>query len=109
MRVLAKNSVLAMVSVTGGSRQIEIPSDKINLDFVLGNKVAFGSVNANSEYFESGVKDLSTAELQWPGWLKKLPKAQSRFIVVSQQSKPHNQQQQAHDGFVCLLFSAVSS
>jgi glucose 1-dehydrogenase len=72
MSVLAKNGVLAMVSVTGGSRQIEIPADKINLDFVLGNKVAFSSVNANREYFESGVKDLSTAELQWPGWLKKL-------------------------------------
>src|SRR5438128_486474 len=72
MNVLAKNGVLAMVSVTGGSRQVEVPSDKINLGFVLGNKVAFGSVNANREYFESGVKDLSTAELQYPGWLKKL-------------------------------------
>ena len=72
MEVLAKNGVLAMVSVTGGSRQLEIPADKINLGFVLGNKVAFGSVNANREYFESGVKDLSTAELQYPGWLGKL-------------------------------------
>ncbi len=72
MNVLAKNGVLAMVSVTGGSRQVAIPADKINLGFVLGNKVAFGSVNANREYFESGVKDLSTAELQYPGWLKKL-------------------------------------
>jgi len=72
MTVLAKNGVLAMVSVTGGSRQIEVPADKINLGFVLGNKVAFGSVNANREYFESGVKDLSTAELQSPGWLKNL-------------------------------------
>jgi threonine dehydrogenase-like Zn-dependent dehydrogenase len=72
MNVLAKNGVLAMVSVTGGSRQLEIPADKINLGFVLGNKVAFGSVNANREYFESGVKDLSTAELQYAGWLKKL-------------------------------------
>ena len=72
MNVLARNGVLAMVSVTGGSRQLEVPADKINLGFVLGNKVAFGSVNANREYFESGVKDLSTAELQYPGWLKKL-------------------------------------
>lgn len=61
-----------MVSVTGGSRQAEIPTDKINLGFVLGNKVTFGSVNANREYFETGVKDLSTAELQYPGWLRKL-------------------------------------
>lgn len=72
MNVLAKNGILAMVSVTGGSRQIEVPADKINLGFVLGNKVAFGSVNANREYFETGVKDLSTAELQYPGWLNKL-------------------------------------
>jgi len=72
MNVLAKNGVLAMVSVTGGSRQLEIPSDKINLGFVLGNKVAFGSVNANREYFENGVKDLTAAELQYPGWLKRL-------------------------------------
>ena len=72
MNVLAKNGVLAMVSVTGGTRQLEVPSDKINLGFVLGNKVAFGSVNANREYFETGVKDLSTAELQYPGWLLKL-------------------------------------
>lgn len=57
---------------SGGSRQVEIPAEKINLGFVLGNKVALGSVNANREYFETGVKYLSTAELHYPGWLKKL-------------------------------------
>jgi glucose 1-dehydrogenase len=72
MNVLAKNGVLAMVSVTGGSRQLEVPADKINIGFVLGNKVAFGSVNGNREYFESSVKDLATAELQYPGCLNKL-------------------------------------
>jgi len=72
MEVLANNGVLIMVSVTGGNRKVEIPADKINLGFVLGNKVAFGSVNANREYFETGAKDLSQAELQYPGWLSKL-------------------------------------
>jgi threonine dehydrogenase-like Zn-dependent dehydrogenase len=72
MDVLAKNGVLAMVSVTGGDKKIEIPADRINLNFVLGNKVAFGSVNANREYFELGAKDLAQAELTWPGWLSKL-------------------------------------
>jgi len=72
MDVLAKNGVLVMVSVTGGSRKVEVPADRINLGFVLGNKVAVGSVNANREYFEMGVKDLSTAELAYPGWLSKL-------------------------------------
>jgi threonine dehydrogenase-like Zn-dependent dehydrogenase len=72
MDVLAKNGVLAMVSITGGDRKIEIPADHINQGFVLGNKVAFGSVNASRQDFETGVKDLSTAELQYPGWLSKL-------------------------------------
>jgi threonine dehydrogenase-like Zn-dependent dehydrogenase len=72
MDVLAKNGVLVMVSVTGGERKVEIPADKINLGFVLGNKVAVGSVNANREYFETGVKDLADAELSYPRWLSKL-------------------------------------
>ncbi|MBI2956939.1 MAG: glucose 1-dehydrogenase [Acidobacteria bacterium] len=72
MEVLAKNGVLVLVSVTGGDRKAEVPADKINLGFVLGNKVAVGSVNANREYFELGAKDLCQAELQYPGWLAKL-------------------------------------
>jgi len=72
MQALGKNGVLVLTSVTGGDRNIEIPADKINLDFVLGNKVMVGSVNANREYFELGVRDMSQAELEYPGWLGKL-------------------------------------
>ena len=72
MDVLGKNGVLAMVSVTGGDRKLEIPADRINHGFVLGNKVAFGSVNASREDLEAGVKDLAQAELAHPGWLNKL-------------------------------------
>jgi len=72
MRALGKNGVLILSSVTGGDRKIEVPADKINLEFVLGNKVMVGTVNANREYFESGVRDLSQAELEYPGWLKRL-------------------------------------
>jgi len=72
MQALAKNGVLVLSSVTGGNRSIEVPSDKINLDFVLGNKVMVGTVNANREYFESGVKDLSAAVLEYGDWLNRL-------------------------------------
>lgn len=72
MQALAKNGVLVLSSVTGGDRKIEVPADKINLEFVLGNKVMVGTVNANREYFEQGVKDLSQAELEYPDWLEKL-------------------------------------
>jgi threonine dehydrogenase-like Zn-dependent dehydrogenase len=72
MERLGKNGVLILSSVTGGGREIGVPADKINLGFVLGNKVMVGTVNANREYFEAGVYDLSRAELEYPGWLSKL-------------------------------------
>lgn len=72
MQALAKNGVLVLTSVTGGDCKIEVPADRINLDFVLGNKVMVGSVNANREYFELGVRDMSQAEAEYPGWLNKL-------------------------------------
>ena len=72
MQAVGKNGVLILSSVTGGSREITIPADKINLGFVLGNKVMVGTVNANREYFESGVRDMAHAEAQYPGWLSRL-------------------------------------
>ena len=72
MQALAKNGVLVLSSVTGGNRKIEVPADKINLEFVLGNKVMVGTVNANREYFEMGVRDMAQAEAQYPGWLGRL-------------------------------------
>jgi threonine dehydrogenase-like Zn-dependent dehydrogenase len=72
MQALGKNGVLILSSVTGGDRRIEVPADKINLGFVLGNKVMVGTVNANREYFEMGVRDMAQAEAQYPGWLGQL-------------------------------------
>lgn len=70
--VLAKNGVLILASITGANNMLEIPADKINLDFVLGNKVMFGTVNANREYFEAGIKDLAQSSAQFPGFAEKL-------------------------------------
>ncbi len=72
MRALGKNGVLVLSSVTGGDHTVEVPADRINLEFVLGNKVMVGTVNANREYFEAGVKDLAQCEAQYPGWLGRL-------------------------------------
>ena len=61
-----------LASVTGGDRDHSVLADKINLDFVLGNKLVVGTVNANREYFEAGVYDFARAEMEFPGWLPKL-------------------------------------
>lgn len=72
MQSLNQNGVLILASVTGGERKTEVPSDKINQQFVLGNRVMFGTVNAGREHFEMGVKDLALAEAMYAGWLKRM-------------------------------------
>ena len=72
MESLARNGVLVLLSVTGGDRRIEIPADRINQGFVLGNKVLVGSVNASRADYMTGVSDLAQAELAHPHWLDKL-------------------------------------
>ncbi len=70
--LLGKNGVIVLSSVTGGMKRVEVPSDAINLDFVLGNKAMIGTVNANREHFEAGVRDLAIAQAEFPGWLPRL-------------------------------------
>ena len=72
MLAVAKNGVLILSSITGGGRTLHVPADRINLEFVLGNKVMVGTVNASRENFESGVRDMAEAELEYPGWLGRL-------------------------------------
>ncbi|MCB1023022.1 MAG: glucose 1-dehydrogenase [Acidobacteria bacterium] len=69
METLNENGVLILASVTGGTRTTDgVKSDKINQEFVLGNRVMVGTVNANREHFEMGVKDIALAEAMYAGW-----------------------------------------
>ena len=72
MGALAKNGALVLSSVTGGNHPVTVNADKLNLDFVLGNKVMVGTVNAGRDAFESGVRDLAHAQSAYPGWLSQL-------------------------------------
>src|ERR671938_568416 len=72
MEALGKNGVLVLASVTGGNQTVEVPAAKINLEFVLGNKVMVGTVNGQRQYFEAAVRDLAMAEAQYPGWAARL-------------------------------------
>lgn len=67
MTVLNLNGALVWTSITGGNHSVHVPADKINLDFVLGNKLLLGTVNANSEHFMAGIQDLALGEVMYPG------------------------------------------
>lgn len=72
MRVVGHNGVLVWTSITGGNHQVELPSDKINIDWVLGNKLLLGSVNANREHFEMGINILALGEVMYPHVVEKI-------------------------------------
>ena len=72
MRLLGHNGVVVWTSITGSDRKHEVSSDKINIDWVLGNKLLLGSVNANREHFEMGIRDLALGEMMFPGILQRI-------------------------------------
>lgn len=73
MQSLNENGILILASVTGGERKTDgVASDVINQKFVLGNRAMVGTVNANREHFEMGVKDLALCEAMYSGWLKQM-------------------------------------
>ncbi|MCA9214496.1 MAG: glucose 1-dehydrogenase [Planctomycetales bacterium] len=72
MNALGLNGVLVWHSVTGGDRETHVECDKLNIEFVLGNKLLLGSVNANREHFEMGIKDLALGDSMYPGVTEKI-------------------------------------
>lgn len=85
MQLLGHNGVLVWTSVTGGLQHVEVPSDKVNLDWVLGNKLLLGSVNANREHFEMGIKDMALGEVMYPGVIQRILTTPIRGIENYQQ------------------------
>ncbi len=72
MRMLGPDGVCILSSVTGGSQKVEVDVAEWNREMVLGNRVAFGTVNAGRGHFESGARDLEICEARIPGWLGRL-------------------------------------
>ncbi len=72
MTVLAHNGALIWTSITGGSRDVTVDGAKINLEWVLGNKLLVSSVNGNRRHFELGLQALSLGEHTYPGVTRKI-------------------------------------
>lgn len=72
MECIGHNGVVVWTGITGGERKTEVPSDKINLEWVLGNKLLLGSVNANRTHFEMGIRDLALGDVMYPGVLERI-------------------------------------
>jgi threonine dehydrogenase-like Zn-dependent dehydrogenase len=67
MEVLAHNGALIWTSITGGQYDVTLDAARINLEWVLGNKLLVSSVNGNRRHFELGIQALSMGEHTYPG------------------------------------------
>ncbi len=72
MEVLAHNGVLIWTSITGGQYDVSFDGAKVNLEWVLGNKLLLGSVNGNRRHFEQGIAAMALGELTYPGVIGKI-------------------------------------
>ncbi len=61
------NGIVCLTGVSAGSRRLDVPAAKLNLEMVLQNKVVFGTVNANHRHYAAAVRDLGRFESMWPG------------------------------------------
>lgn len=70
--ILGTNGVLVLTGVSAGHRTLRIPADVLNLEMVLGNKLAFGTVSSNPTHFHAALRWLNACEERWPGLLGRL-------------------------------------
>jgi len=72
MESLNLNGALIWTSITGGNQPVTIDAAKINLEWVLGNKLLVASVNGNRRHFELGLQALSHGEAMYPGTTERI-------------------------------------
>ncbi len=69
--LLNPNGVLCLLGIYA-PKQATQDIGQVFADIVLGNKVIFGSVNANIRYFRRGLEDFATIQQRFPGVLKSM-------------------------------------
>ncbi|MBO0887990.1 glucose 1-dehydrogenase, partial [Candidatus Bathyarchaeota archaeon] len=69
--LLNPNGVLCLLGIYSPT-QVTQDIGRVLSTIVLGNKIVFGSVNANIRYFERGLSDFSTIQQQYPGALESM-------------------------------------
>ena len=72
MQILGNNGVLVLLSLTDTDLSAEVPVDRINREFVAGNKTVVGSVNAGFVDFDNAVRSLARFDALWPGLAERL-------------------------------------
>jgi len=63
--LLRRSGVACLIGIDGRDRRVELDGRVLSLDFVLGNRVVFGSVNAHRQDWQAAVDALDRARARW--------------------------------------------
>ncbi|HKW05615.1 MAG TPA: glucose 1-dehydrogenase [Nitrososphaerales archaeon] len=91
-RLTGVNGVVCLLGIYDSSTQSG-DAGKQFTDMVLGNKVLFGSVNANKTYFERGVRDLLAIRKKWSGFLEKIITRRATYNDLSNAYRPESEEE----------------
>ena len=61
----APDGIVCLLGVSAAGDNESVDIGKLNLDIVLGNRVIFGSVNANRAHYEAAARALAKADRAW--------------------------------------------
>ena len=78
---LGSNGVLCLLGVADEGSPLTVDAGGFNNRLVLGNRLVFGSVNANPADFRAGVESLAQIEQRWPGLTESL---QTRQVPLAE-------------------------
>lgn len=90
--LIGVNGVVCFLGIYKSQQDTE-DSGNLFTDLVLGNKVFFGSVNANKTYFEKGVKDLQAISKKWSGFLEKIITRRASYEDLEKAYSPESEEE----------------
>jgi len=64
--LLARSGVCCLLGIDPREQTVDLPGSVLSLDVVLGNRVVFGSVNAQRRDWQTAVSALDEARRRWP-------------------------------------------
>jgi threonine dehydrogenase-like Zn-dependent dehydrogenase len=91
-KLIAANGVTCYLGIYRAQESSE-DVGKLFTDVVLGNRVLFGSVNANKTYFEKGVLDFLKIQKEWNGFLERIITRKAKIEDLEKAYSPESEEE----------------
>ncbi|MDH2899516.1 MAG: glucose 1-dehydrogenase [archaeon] len=90
--LIGTNGVTCYLGIYKMEQNME-DAGKLFTDLVLGNRVHFGSVNANKTYFQRGVEDLLKIRKKWNGFLESIITRRAKIEDLENAYSPESEEE----------------